>query len=36
MKDAVSVSRVRAHLGLENTWLQRYGEPARRRHPEEE
>jgi hypothetical protein len=24
------------HLGVENNLMQRYGEPARRRHPEEE
>jgi 4-hydroxy-3-polyprenylbenzoate decarboxylase len=30
------VSRVLDHLGVENTLLQRYGEPVRRRHPEEE
>ncbi len=30
------VSRVLDHLGVENTLMQRYGEPARRRHPEED
>ena len=30
------VSRVLDHLGVENNLMQRYGEPARRRHPEEE
>jgi 4-hydroxy-3-polyprenylbenzoate decarboxylase len=30
------VSRVLDHLGVENDLLERYGEPARRRHPEEE
>ena len=30
------VSRVLDQLGVENTLMQRYGEPARRRHPEEE
>jgi 4-hydroxy-3-polyprenylbenzoate decarboxylase len=30
------VSRVLDHLGVENSLMQRYGEPARRRHPEEE
>ena len=30
------VSRVLDHLGVDNTLMQRYGEPARRRHPEED
>jgi len=30
------VSRVLDHLGVENSLMQRYGEPARRRHPEDE
>ena len=30
------VSRVLDQFGIENTLMQRYGEPARRRHPEEE
>lgn len=30
------VSRVLDHLGVPNDLMQRYGEPARRRHPEEE
>lgn len=30
------VSRVLDQLGVENTLMQRYGEPARRRHPEDE
>jgi len=30
------VSRILDHLSVENTLMQRYGEPARRRHPEEE
>ncbi len=30
------VSRVLDHLGVENALMERYGEPARRRHPEEE
>ena len=30
------VSRVLDHLGVENHLMQRYGEPARRRHPEED
>lgn len=30
------VSRVLDHLGVENTLIGRYGEPARRRHPEED
>ena len=29
------VSRVLDHLGVENTLMERYGEPSRRRHPEE-
>ena len=29
------VSRVLDHLGVENNLMQRYGEPAKRRHPEE-
>jgi 4-hydroxy-3-polyprenylbenzoate decarboxylase len=30
------VSRVLDHLGVENALMERYGEPARKRHPEEE
>lgn len=30
------VSRVLDHLGVENRLMERYGEPARRRHPEDE
>jgi 4-hydroxy-3-polyprenylbenzoate decarboxylase len=30
------VSRALDHLGIENELMQRYGEPARRRHPEDE
>ena len=30
------VSRVLDHLGVENNLMQRYGEPARKKHPEEE
>lgn len=30
------VSRVLDHLGVDNNLMQRYGEPARRRHPEED
>ena len=30
------VSRVLDHLGVENNLMQRYGEPARKRHPEDE
>jgi 4-hydroxy-3-polyprenylbenzoate decarboxylase len=30
------VSRVLDHLGVENDLMQRYGEPAKRRHPEDE
>jgi len=30
------VSRVLDHLGVENNLMARYGEPARKRHPEEE
>ena len=30
------VSRVLDHLGVENNLMQRYGEPLRRRHPEDE
>lgn len=30
------VSRVLDHLGVENDLMQRYGEPAQRRHPEDE
>lgn len=30
------VSRVLDQLGVENTLMQRYGEPARKRHPEDE
>ena len=30
------VSRVLDHLGVENNLMQRYGEPAKRRHPEDE
>jgi 4-hydroxy-3-polyprenylbenzoate decarboxylase len=30
------VSRVLDHLGVENALMQRYGEPLRKRHPEEE
>lgn len=30
------VSRILDHLGVENRLIERYGEPARRRHPEED
>lgn len=30
------VSRVLDHLGVENNLMQRYGEPAKKRHPEDE
>ena len=30
------VSRVLDHLGVENRLMQRYGEPARKRHPEDQ
>ncbi len=30
------VSRILDHLGVENNLMQRYGEPARKRHPEDE
>ncbi|HZN61760.1 MAG TPA: UbiX family flavin prenyltransferase, partial [Planctomycetota bacterium] len=30
------VSRALDHLGVENNLMQRYGEPAKRRHPEDE
>ncbi len=30
------VSRILDHLGVPNDLMQRYGEPVRRRHPEEE